>query len=180
MATEFETQILDIDVDGIVGKLRKLGAKEEDEYLQKRWIFDIEPTEVESTGKWIRLRQAGDKKPTLTLKEKSGSGIDQTKETKIEIDDFDSMTKILKQLDFKDQYFQESKRHLFLYKGIRFTLDTWPMIPTYLEIESDSKEKVEEGLRLLGLTGKDVGHIGMKAIYKKYGIDLHSIKELTF
>jgi adenylate cyclase class 2 len=180
MATEYETQVLDVNVDEIVDKLRKLGAEEESEILQKRWIFDISPTQEDSKGKWIRLRQAGDKKPTLTLKEKSGSGIDQTNETKIEIDDFDAMAEILHNLDFGDIYFQESKRHLFIYENILFTLDTWPMIPTYLEIESDSRGRVAQGLELVGLTGKDVGHIGMKAIYKKYGIDLHSIPELRF
>jgi len=54
------------------------------------------------------------------------------------------------------------------------------MIPTYLEVEADNEEKVKEGIKLLGLEGKDSGHLGTLTIYKKYGIDLHSIKELKF
>lgn len=68
----------------------------------------------------------------------------------------------------------------FFYNGIKFTLDSWPKIPTYLEIEASSEEKVNEGLKLLGVEGKDVGHMGTLTIYKKYGTDLHSFKELKF
>jgi len=54
------------------------------------------------------------------------------------------------------------------------------MIPTFLEIVAKSEDKVREGLKILGLENKDAGHIGTIAIYKKYGIDLHSYKELVF
>jgi hypothetical protein len=54
------------------------------------------------------------------------------------------------------------------------------MIPTFLEIESSSEAQVSKGLELLGLTGKDEGHIGTINIYKKYGLDLHQYQELKF
>lgn len=179
MNQEYETQVLDVDKDKIASKLRKLGVKEESETLQKRWIFDIDPCTVASTGEWIRLRQVGNKKPTLTYKNKSGKGMGDTQELEVEVEDFDKTAQILSKFKF-DQVYQENKRAKFELDDIEFTLDTWPRIPTYLEIEAKSEAKVHEGLKLLGLTGKDVGHMGTITIYSKYGIDLHSIKELTF
>ena len=61
-----------------------------------------------------------------------------------------------------------------------FCIDEWPRIPTLLEVESTSKEKVKEGLKLIGLEGKDIGDEGVLEIYAKYNIDLHGIKKLTF
>jgi adenylate cyclase class 2 len=180
MNQEFETQVLDIDKEEIITILRKLGAKEEPEVLQRRWIFDITPCTVASTGEWIRLRKVGDKKPTITYKNKSGKGMGDTQELEIEVEDFHKAEMLLSKLKFAGKYYQENKRAIFELNDIEFTLDSWPKIPTYLEIEAKSEEKVHEGLKMLGLFGKDVGHMGTLTIYKHYGIDLHSIKELTF
>ena len=48
------------------------------------------------------------------------------------------------------------------------------------EFAADSKEQVEEALRLLGLEWQDVGDMGMIEIYQNHGLDLHSFKELKF
>jgi hypothetical protein len=53
MAQEFETQVLETNVEEISDKLRKAGAKEDEEVLQKRWVYYIDETS------WIRLRQVG-------------------------------------------------------------------------------------------------------------------------
>ncbi|KKR18317.1 MAG: hypothetical protein UU65_C0002G0248 [candidate division CPR2 bacterium GW2011_GWC1_41_48] len=180
MQQEFETQILDINPEKIAEKLRLLGAEEEPEVMQKRWVFDIEPCTAKGTGKWIRLRQMGDKKTTLTFKNRSGRGICDTRELETEVSDFEKTARILSEAPFEGRYYQENKRHLFILNDIEFTIDTWPKIPPYLEIEAGSEKKVQEGLKMLGLEGKDSGHIGSVAIYNKYGFDLHSFKELKF
>lgn len=180
MDKEYETQILNVDKASIANKLRKLGAKEEPEVQQKRWVFDFGPSMIKSVGEWIRLRQVADRKPTITYKNKSGKGIADTTEIEIEVDDFDNAYKLLDKVMPKTQYYQENKRHKFVLDDVEYTFDTWPMIPTYLEIEAKSEKKVHDGLSLLNLTGKDEGHIGTEAIYDKYGIALHSIKELKF
>jgi len=180
MDQEFETQVLDIDKERLIKKLRKLGAAEEEEQLQRRWVFDLDPCTAKSTGEWIRLRQVGERKPTITYKNKKGAGICDTKEIELTVDNFETAHKLLSMLPFKGNYYQENRRHKFILKGIEFTLDTWPKIPTFLEVEAKSEEKVHEGLRLLGLEGKDAGHIGMIAIYQKYNITIHDIPVLKF
>lgn len=90
---EFETQVLDINVEKIKTKLRKLGAKEDSEVFQKRWVFDINPEKAE----WIRLRQSG-KKSTICYKMKSGHGINETNEIEISIDNFEKAYTMLDKL----------------------------------------------------------------------------------
>jgi len=182
MAQEFETQILDINIKEIKNRLRQLDAKEEPEVFQKRWVFDIQCLDAKTPGlgEWIRLRQAGNE-TLLTYKNRQGFGINETEEIEVEVNDFDKTAEILAKLKcFTGKYYQENKRVKFILNDIIFTLDTWPMIPTLLEIEAPSEEKVKEGLKLLGLEGKDVGHIGIIQIYKRYGIDLHRFPELKF
>lgn len=182
MSQEFETQILNINIKEIKNKLRQLGAKEEPEIFQKRWVFDIQCLDAKTpgTGEWIRLRQAGDE-TLLTYKNRKGFGINETEEIEIKVDDFNKTVEIFSKLNyFTGKYYQENKRIKFTLNDIEFSLDTWPMIPPLLEIEAPSEEKVKEGLKLLGLEGKDVGHIGTIQIYKRYGIDLHKFPELKF
>jgi adenylate cyclase, class 2 len=179
MPNEFEAHVLDINIEEISKKLRSFGAEEESEVLMKRWVFIIN----DETNEWIRLRDNG-KTITLTYKCKKGQGISETEELEVEVEDFEKTAKILSKLDFKNSYYQENKRHLFKLKrdadDIEFCIDTWPKIPPHLEVESSSEEKVLEGLKMLGLEGKDKGNISIKEIYKIYGIDIHSFKVLKF
>jgi adenylate cyclase class 2 len=182
MAQEYEVQITDINPDEIQKKLRDLGAIEEEECFQKRWIFDIRCLNSEDPrkGEWIRLREKSGK-VTLTYKNKKGKGISDTEEIEVGVDDFDKMKEILSKSDaFEGKYYQENKTKIFKLDDIEFSIDTWPMIPPILEIEGESEASVKKGLKLLGFEGDDYGHPGLIDIYKKYGIDLHSIEELTF
>ena len=182
MPQEFETQILDINSEKIKEKLRKLKAKESPEVLQKRWVFDLDDPDSKAPhkGKWIRLREI-EGKSTLTYKNRTGEGISETEEIEVKVDDFEKSAKLLSKIKgFTGKYYQENKRIRFELDGIEFNIDTWPMIPPYLEIEAENEEKVKQGLKLLNLEGKDIGHIGTYLIYQKYGIDLHSYKELKF
>ncbi|MFA6268895.1 MAG: CYTH domain-containing protein [archaeon] len=182
MGKEYETQVLDVNPTEIAQKLRALGAREEKEHLQKRFVFDIKCLDHENSGwgEWVRLREANGK-TTITYKNKTGTAIDQTEEIEFTVSDFNKASELLSKLKcFTGKYYQENKRHKFILDSIEFTLDTWPRIPTLLEIEAKSKEEVEKGLALLGLTGKDIGHEGILRIYAKYGIDLHSFTKIKF
>ena len=175
MATEFETKVLDIDVPGILDKLKKLGAEDKTDMMMRRFVFDINPEKNE----WIRLRDDG-KKVTLTYKNRTGSEIGSTEEIEVKVSGFDDTAKILKRLPFKGVFYQENRRKLFLLQDCEVSIDSWPRIPPYLEIEGDSKEQVTACLSLLNLEGDDEGDISVVEVYKRYGIDLHSMTDLRF
>jgi adenylate cyclase class 2 len=57
-------------------------------------------------------------------------------------------------------------------------LDSWPLIPVYVEIEGRSRDHVIEVARLLGFTETDLTGENTTKIYSRYGIDLSSISDL--
>lgn len=172
---EFEVKVLDINVEEIVSKLRELGAYETGEVLMRRYVFDFNPDE----RKFIRLRDNG-KKVTLTYKHRPTYELGDTTEIETDVIDFDKTAQILSQLPIDRIFYQENKRWVFQLGEIEFSIDTWPLIPPHLEIEASSKEEVLEGLKLLGLVGKDVGNLSVAKVYKQHGMDIHSFKKLTF
>lgn len=177
MDTEIETKVINIDPEKIIAKLRQLDAEETAEKLLQRYVFDMESANSE----WIRLRTDG-QKTTITYKNKikGNTAVGKTIEIEVEVADFDKTAQILSKMPFKSIFYQENKTHIFKLNGIEFSIDTWPMLEPYLEIEAESLEKVQEGLRLLGLEGQDIGDKDVKVIYQEKGIVLHAYPELKF
>lgn len=60
-------------------------------------------------------------------------------------------------------------------------IDSWPMIPTYMEIEGNSEKEVLDKLKLLGVDESRVTTLNRGDIYAKiYRIDIDKIKEIKF
>lgn len=178
MQTEYELRILDIDVEKILAKLKELGARHVKRREMKRLVYDLDKS-PDVIRKWIRLRDDGEK-ITLTLKEVLKNSIDGTKETEIIVNDFEETKQLLENIGFESKFYQENKRCSWVLDDVEIEIDSWPKIPTYLEIEGKSQEEVEKMVLKLGFTLDQTTALGVKDIYDKYGIDIHSFKELTF
>jgi adenylate cyclase, class 2 len=177
MHNEYEITILDIDVNGIENKLQKLGAIKEGDYFQKRNLYNFHE---KFKGRFIRLRTNG-KSTILTIKDKSAKkDIGSVKELEIEVSDFDKTALIMEQLGYEVSTYQENKRTIYKLGNVEFDIDTWPMIPTYMEIEGKSKEEVEDFIEKLKIDKSKLTLDKVSEIYKKYGIDIHDYKELKF
>ncbi len=174
---EYEIKVLEIDVNNLREKLDKLGAKKEEKFF-KIWSYKIDD-ENSKEEEHIRLRDEGNK-ITLAYKKKSGSGIDKTEEIEFEVSNFEKANQFLSKFRFNGIYYQERKRELYVLEDIEFAIDFWPKIPAFLEVESSSAEKVYKGLKFLNLEQKDEGNLSIVEVYKKYGLDIHSFKELKF
>ncbi len=174
MHTEYEVRILEIDVDSIKKKLDSVGAIFEWDRLQRRYVYDFIP---KLDGKWIRLRTNGIKN-TLTIKDVVTSKIDGTKELEIEVDDFDRTNLILQELGYEYRAYQENRRIQYKLNGVEIDIDSWPMIPTYLEVEASSEEEVYKTIELLGFDRSQITTRDVEGIYNDYGHDVMEIKEL--
>ena len=77
--------------------------------------------------------------------------------------------------------YQENKRIQYILDNIEIDIDTWPMIPTYLEIEGNSEEEVNNMVKKLGLSNLKITALNCDDIYKEfYNIDISKIEELKF
>ena len=74
----------------------------------------------------------------------------------------------------------QKKRIIYKLKNVEFDIDTWPMIPTYMEIEGKNKEMVLDMIKLLNIPNEKLTLDKVSEIYKKYGIDIHEYKNLIF
>lgn len=174
MHTEFEVRVLEINKEEIIKKLEDLNATFEWDNIQKRYVYDFIPKEDK---KWIRLRTNGNK-TTLTIKNLVSSKIDGTQELEVTVDNFDRCNLILKELGYVPKGYQENRRIQYDLNGVEIDIDSWPMIPTYLEVEGKSEDAVYFALDLLGIKKEETTTRDVEGIYLDYGYNLDDIYEL--
>lgn len=168
MNTEFETKVLDIDVNHIKQRLKELWATFVWEKKFRRYVYDMHPPMNE---KWIRLRTDW-MHTTLTCKHIIDShAIDGVKEREIIVDSFDVTNDLLEQMWYIAKAYQENNRESYTLDDCEIEIDSRPMIPSYLEIESSNKESVLKMLEKLWVTGLTTTSENTTDIYKRYWIE---------
>ena len=174
---EYEVRVLEINPEEIKEKLSKLGATLVEDSFQRRYLYDFNPV---LPNKWIRLRTNG-KTTTLTIKDVSSDKIDGTKELEIEVDDFEVANEILHELGYNPRGIQENKRIKYDLNGVEVDIDTWPGIPTYLEIEGKSEEEVYSTLEALEIPREKATSLDVQNIYEQiYHINMKENQNLSF
>lgn len=177
MNIEIEERVLEVNVDNIIKKLEELNAIKQGEWHQKRYVYDFNP---KRENEWIRLRSNGEKS-TLTYKNIENNNINGTKELEIEVSNFEQTNQMLNILGYKSKAYQENKRIRYILNGVEIDIDSWPLIPTYMEIEGNSIEEIKKIEQLLEIDPEKVTTLNCKNIYKEvYGIDIDKIDELKF
>ena len=81
-------------------------------------------------------------------------------------------------LDFFVKAIHEKKRISYMLNNIRFEIDTWPGIPTYLEIEAETPKAVQSGIDLLRLNNHEKTQESGTALFDRYNINFWS--DLSF
>ena len=177
MHTEYELRVLDIDTEKVIKKLEELGAEKIAEFNYKRRVYNFHPA---VDHKWIRLRTDG-KKTTLTIKKLESFEIDGTKELEIEVSDFEETNLVLNELGYTAHTYQENKRIRYMLNGVELDIDSWPYIPTYLEIEGKSEEAVKDMVKLLEVDENKITSIDVQGVFKIfYNIDIAEVPVVKF
>ena len=102
-----------------------------------------------------------------------------SKEAEVVVDSFEEMDTILSKIGLKARNYQENKRHQFKYKNTEIDVDSWPLIPAYMEIEGSNEQAIKEVCCDLGLEFNSATTMDVTDIYKNvYNIDILKIKEL--
>ncbi len=167
MKTEIEARLLDCNAVEIIKKLKKLNAEFVGDWLQLRYCYDFNPVKKNS---WIRLRTNG-KETTLTIKEIKNKSISGTKESEIIVSDFRTTDEILNKLGYKARSKQENRRIRYMLDGVEIDIDSWPKIPTYIEFEADSEEKIKFVCKKLDIDYNSLVTLDVVSIYEHYGFN---------
>ena len=144
-----------------------------------------------NTNKWIRLRQTGNQ-VTLTVKhilENPNTteglqqyGLSSINETELDVESIELARKFLETLGFYHRNYQEKKRISYVYESmsLEIEIDSWPLIPPYIEIEGKTEEEIYSFAKLLGYSVDDIKIANTSAVYEMYGINIYDYKELKF
>jgi adenylate cyclase, class 2 len=179
MNIEYEATFTNINKEKIREILKEKGGELiRPEFLQKRVVFNL-PEERKIEGGWIRVRDEGDK-ITVSLKIVNGDKIEDQKEICLEVNKFEEAEELLIFLGCIKKAYQESKRELWKIDDVEITIDEWPFLEPFVEIEGDSEEKVKAVSEKLGFQYEDALFCSVDLLYsKKYNISKEMINNKT-
>jgi len=179
METEYEATFTAIDKNEIRSKLKKIGAYLiRPEFLQKRVVFNL-PQGHEISGGWLRVRDEGDK-ITMSLKVVEGDKIESQKEIYLKIDNFDKAVELLSSIGCQKKSYQETKRELWHLGNVEITIDEWPFLEPFVEVEGQSEAQVKKISQKMGFDWAKAKFCAIGTLYyEKYGLSLSAINNKT-
>jgi len=179
MDTEYEATFPNINKGEIRLKLTKAGAKlVKPEYLMTRLVFDLLPSK-RIPGAWLRVRQEGDK-TTMSLKIIKGNKITDQQEICLEVDNFKRAVDFLETIGCPRKAYQESRRELWKLNQTEITIDEWPYLEPFVEIEGSSEKQVKRVSKILDFNYQQALFCSVDTLYhQKYGIPTNIINFQT-
>lgn len=149
MNIEYEATFERVDKDAVRARLRAAGAElARPEFLQKRVVFSL-PEGHEIPGGWLRVRNEGDK-VTMSLKVVSGTRIEDQKEICLMVDDVDNAVAFLSAIGARRKAYQETRRELWRVDGVDVTIDEWPFLDPFVEVEGPDEASVRAASEKIG------------------------------
>ncbi|KKQ27322.1 MAG: Adenylyl cyclase CyaB [Candidatus Magasanikbacteria bacterium GW2011_GWC2_37_14] len=169
---EIELKVLEINEKEIIKKILALGAKRiMKKTLFDERIFDFKNRSIKKAHNLCRLRKEGNN-TFLNFKFK---GINYqtffkvSEETQVEVSDFALMEKILNGLGLFCVTKRKKTRISYRLHKVRFEIDKYPEIPTYLELEGPEKD-ILSILKKLKIDIKNTTNLNAGQVFKHYGL----------
>lgn len=178
MPPEVEATFIEINKDMLRKRLDQAGAElVQPEILMRRVIFDL------GSRSFVRVRDEGNK-ITLSCKHLEELSLSGMKEICVNVSSYADTIELLKCAGLQIKANQETLRETWKLDGAEITIDTWPWIPTFLEIEGTSEETVMTVAEKLGFRMNDAHYGAVDEIYKLYydvkNEDINSCPEIKF
>lgn len=175
MKIEYEVKFLEINITEMTQVLRKYGRLHKKQFLQKRAIFSLPKDSIMKSG-WIRVRDESTQ-ITLALKS-SGDTLEDQKETEIIVSDFSATKELLYLLGCKEEAYQENKREIWVIGDVEVTIDIWPYLDPFIEIEGKSEDAIKQVASILGFDFQYAVFGSVDKVYaKKYALDVKTVNE---
>ena len=169
MNTEIEAKFLDINVDAIRAQLKAAGATLEVPMRHMRRVFIAEDRHIAERS-FVRIRDEGDK-VTMAFKRKVAKKGEETifsvREIETTVGDYDIAVQLFAEAGWGYRSYQESRRELWCYAGTNVTIDEWPWINPYIEIEGASEDAVRAVAAKLGLSWDKAVFTSVDSIYRR-------------
>jgi adenylate cyclase class 2 len=177
---EIEVKFLEIDKPKLIEKLKSLGASDLGEELLTQKIFRDKAGKWKNEGKFARIRMTS-KGIVFTYKHVENRTATGTIEIEFEITQPDKLEAFLIAMDLELVHESEKRRHKFRTDNIIVDIDTWPKIPTFVELEGPTEESIKNLTSKLGFdwTKGKFGTYDL-VIEEEYKIPVRSLRYFTF
>lgn len=180
MAKEIEARFLEINKQEIVKKLIALDAKDQGEALLSEVIFYNQSGTWKADNRLVRLRTKGNK-TMMTYKHHKAQTIDGAHEVEFPVPDASIAEEFLTSIGLTAYRHQEKKRHTLRLGDVTVDIDTWPKIPTYVELEGPSEAHIRQAAKSIGLDWNDAVFEDAGAVIEnRYNIPVRSLSWFTF
>jgi len=177
---EIEVKFLEIDKENLIKSLISLGAQDFGEELITEQIFHDREGRWYQEGKFARIRTTG-KGIFFTYKHVESRTATGTVEIEFGITEPEKMKVFLESMGLVMDRAQEKRRHKFRLGEVIVDIDTWPKIPTYVELEGPSEEAIKNAAVQLGFDyAQGVFGTSNVVIEEVYKIDLRKVPFFTF
>lgn len=141
--------------------------------LLRRCVFFIPGSPYED---FVRLRDEGEH-VTLTYKRVTAEGVLEEEEC---VESFEVTRNLLQYMRLTFSSYQENFRTTYTLGNAMITLDEWPGIPPFLEIEAPDHATLLQTAASLELDPQQ-GMVGaVSVVYQHFQIDLDAFPEVTF
>lgn len=177
---ELEARFLEIDTEQIKKKLKELGANDLGEDVLYEIIFYDKALTWKSERRFVRLRKTRNG-TFLSYKHKPKKESLDMEEVEILVDDWKKTKLLLERTGLVAYREQEKRRHTFRLGEVICDIDTWPSVPSYLEIEGETEKAIKTTAESLGLSWNNAVFYGAGYILEHfYTIPVMSLHAFTF
>ncbi len=168
MEVEIEAKFPGVDPMDVRKKLHSAGAVcLQPEVLMRRKVFDYPDLRLEKIGGWIRVRDEGNR-VTMSYKQLNNRTLHGTKEVTLVVDSFDKGCDFLTSVGMYAKSYQETKRELWQLGDVEVAIDTWPWVPTFVELEGGSEKVLRKAAIDLGLDWSTAMYGSVETVYQMY------------
>lgn len=143
MQQELEATFTNVDYAPLRQRLAELQATQvHPEFVMRRTVYDYPDLALDNKAAWARVRQEYDK-VTMSYKQRQSQDINGMIEVELTVDNYDTACAFLEAIGLTPKAKQETRRETWTLDGCMVTLDQWPWIPPFVEIEGPSEAAVQ-------------------------------------
>lgn len=178
MKTEYEAKFVNIEPETIVSEIiAKGGVQSKERTLMRRCTFDIPGAQ---RGTFVRVRDEGSR-TTLTYKNLRSLEVSGMGEIEVKVDDFEQAVELCKAIGLQQATYEENYRTAYHMNNAEITVDEWPALPPFIEIEGETEEVVRATAQQLNLKMEDALFGNVDEVYRKLkNIEISQLKTITF
>lgn len=163
MNLEIEATFVEVNKADLRQKLKAAGAELlASERLMRRVVFDT------GANSFARVRDEGDGHTIMTYKRHNHDSLTGTEEINVEVDNYENAVAFLQACGLRVKAVQDSYRESWRLGQAEIDIDTWPWLPSYVELEGETAEAVKQLAAQLGFKMEDAIYGSVDNIFVLY------------